>query len=86
MSNVFETAATNLGEHYADKLIQPYCGIVGSDADTAIFTKTYYDRVTSEKEFHEIEGASHVGLYDKPENIAQVVEIVDRFFRKHAAL
>lgn len=45
--------------------------------------KAYFDTVTSEKEFHEIQGASHVGLYDIPENIAQVVEIVDTFFKKH---
>ena len=82
-TTVFETAATNLGEHYADKLLQPYCGIVGSEADTAINTRAYFDNVTSEKEFHEIPGASHVGLYDIPENIAQVVDIVDAFFKRH---
>lgn len=86
LSTVDETAVLNLGEQYADKMIQPYCGIVGSEADTAICTKIYFDNVTSEKEFHEIQGASHVGLYDIPENIAQVVEIVDTFFRKHRAL
>lgn len=86
ISTVDETSATNLGEHYADKMIQPYCGIVGSKADTAICTKVYFDKVTSEKEFHEIEGASHVGLYDVPENIEQVVEIIDTFFKKHGAI
>lgn len=86
LSTVDETALVNLGEHYADKVIQPYCGIVGSEAETAIFTRMYFDRVTSEKEYHEIKGASHVGLYDIPENITQVVEIVDTFFRKHGEL
>ncbi|BBM84248.1 alpha/beta hydrolase [Candidatus Uabimicrobium amorphum] len=84
ISTVFETAAVNLGEHYADKLIQPYCGIVGAEADTAICTKAYFDKVTSAKEYHEIEGASHVGLYDVPENIEKVVEIIDTFFQKHS--
>lgn len=67
-------------------MIQPSYGIVGSEAETAICTKLYFDRVTSEKEFHEIEGASHVALYDKPEFIEQVVEIVDSFFQKQSQL
>ncbi|WP_299405917.1 alpha/beta hydrolase [Acaryochloris sp. IP29b_bin.148] len=83
LADIDETAAFNLGEHYADKLLQPFCGIVGETAETAICTKAYHDRVTSEKEYHEIPGASHVGLYDIPENIAQVVDIVDGFFKKH---
>ncbi len=86
LSTVDETAPLNLGEQYADKMLQPYCGIVGSEADTAICTKVYFDKVTSEKEYHEIQGASHVGLYDKPNNISQVVEIVDAFFQKHGEL
>ncbi|MEM1224024.1 MAG: hypothetical protein AAGH40_14845 [Verrucomicrobiota bacterium] len=83
LADIDETTVLNLGEHYADKLVQPFCGIVGSEAETAICTKAYYDRVTSEKEYHEIPGASHVGLYDIPENIAQVVDIVDGFFKKY---
>lgn len=83
LSTVDETALVNLGEQYADKMIQPYCGIVGSEAETAVCTRAYFDRVTSEKEYHEIEGASHVGLYDVEEHIAQVVGIVDTFFQKH---
>ncbi|WOO40577.1 alpha/beta hydrolase [Rubellicoccus peritrichatus] len=86
ISTVFETAAINPGEHYADKMIQPYCGIVGSEADTAICTKAFFDKVTSEKEYHEIKGASHVGLYDIPENINKVVEIIDTFFKKHGTI
>lgn len=84
LSNVDESASLNLGEHYADRMLQPYCAIVGSEAGTAICSKMYFDRVTSEKEFHEIPGASHVGLYDVPEHMARVVEIVDTFFRKHS--
>lgn len=83
LSNVNESGLLNLGEQYADKLLQPYCAIVGSEARTAICTKGFYDKVTSEKEYHEIEGASHVGLYDKPEYIEQVVNIIDAFFEKH---
>ncbi len=73
----------NPGEHYAEKLLQPYRGIFDSEAGTAVFSKAYYDRVTSEKEFHEIEGASQLGLYDILEYISQAVGIVYTFFRKH---
>ncbi|MEM7122490.1 MAG: alpha/beta hydrolase [Pseudomonadota bacterium] len=86
LSTVDETALVNLGEQYADKMIQPYCGIVGSQAETGICTKVYFDKVTSEKEFHEIEGASHVALYDQADYIGEVVEIVDVFFKKHGEL
>ena len=83
LATVNETAVLNLGEQYADKFIQPYCGIVGSKAETAVCTKVFYDRVTSEKEFHEIDGASHVDLYDKMEFVDQVVDKVVAFFNKH---
>ena len=86
LSTVDETAMVNLGEHYADKMLQPYCGIIGSEAETGIFTRNYYEKVTSEKELHVIEGASHVGLYDVPENVTQVANLADTFFQKHGAL
>ena len=83
LANVDESAILNLGEHYADKMIQPFVGIVGSEAETAPFTKTYYDKVTSEKEYHVVEGASHVSLYDNPEHVDQAVNIITDFFSKH---
>ena len=84
LSSVNETAVLNLGEHYADKFIQPYCGIVGANADTRIATEVFYERVTSDKEFHEIPGASHVDLYDKPEYVDQVVDKLVGFYNKHS--
>ena len=83
LSNVNESGLLNLGEQYADKMLQPYCAIVGSEAETAICTKLFYDKVTSKKEYHEIDGASHVDLYDKVEFIDQVVDKVVAFFHKH---
>lgn len=83
MSHVNETAVLNLGEHYADKIIQPYCAIVGELAETRICTDAFYAKVTAEKELHEIAGASHVALYDKPEYVKQVADIVTTFFAKH---
>lgn len=85
MSHANETAVLNLGEHYADKIVQPYCGIVGELAETRICTDAFYAKVTAEKELHEIAGASHVALYDKPEYVKQVADIVTTFFGKHTS-
>ncbi|MEM7158582.1 MAG: dienelactone hydrolase family protein [Myxococcota bacterium] len=85
LSTINETAVLNLGEHYADKFVQPYCGIVGSAADTKIATQVFFDKVTSDKEFHEIEGATHVDLYDKDVYVDQVVGKLVAFFDKHSA-
>lgn len=84
LASVNETALLNLGEHYADKFVQPYCGIVGEIAATRIATEAFYEKVTSDKEFHEIPGATHVGLYDRPEHVAQVVEKLVAFYEKHS--
>lgn len=83
LASVNETAVLNLGEHYADKFIQPYCGIVGEKADTRIATEAFYEKYKSTKEFHEIPGASHVALYDKPEYVDQVVTKLVNFYTKH---
>ena len=86
VASLYETASLNLGEQYADKLLQPYMGIVGAKAETAFATKMFYDKVTSEgKEYHEIEGASHVDLYDKDVYIDKAVEKIVSFFNKHSS-
>lgn len=85
LSNVNESGVLNLGQHYADKLIQPYCAVVGELADTRVCTEMFYEKVTSDKEFHEVPGASHVDLYDKPEYVKQVADIVTTFYAKHSA-
>lgn len=83
MSSVNETALLNLGEHYADKFVQPYCGIVGENADTRIATEVFYEKVTSPKELHKIPGATHVSLYDHPDQIQQVVDKLTAFYSTH---
>lgn len=85
IASVNETTLFNPGEQYADKMVQPYCGIFGENAATKICTQAFFERVTSEKELHEIKGASHVELYDKPEYIDQVIEKVVTFFNKHSS-
>ena len=34
-------------------------------------------------EYHVIEGASHVSIYDNPEQVDQAVSIITDFLRKH---
>ncbi|MES0810146.1 alpha/beta hydrolase [Roseibium sp. SCPC15] len=76
---------------YASYIYTPFMGIVGSKAMdpasgmlcTGPLTETFVDRASEPKEFVEIEGASHVDLYDKPEFVTQAVEAMDGFFKKH---
>ncbi|MEM1205630.1 MAG: alpha/beta hydrolase [Acidobacteriota bacterium] len=84
LPSVNESGLLNLGEHYADKILQPYCAIVGEKAVTRIGTEAYYEKVTSPKELHVIPGATHVGLYDIPENLDQVVTKVIAFYGRHS--
>lgn len=85
LASINETALLNLGEHYADKILQPYCGIIGANADTRIATEVFYDKVTAEKEFHEIAGASHVDLYDVEKYVDEVAQVLVAFYDKHSS-
>ena len=82
LANIYESATVNIGEQYADKMLQPYIGIVGEKAETAFATKAFYDKVASEKEYVVIDGASHVDLYDKAEYVDQAINQIAQFFAK----
>ncbi|TKB55490.1 alpha/beta hydrolase [Ferrimonas aestuarii] len=81
LSNIYETVVYNIGERYADKMLQPYIGIVGGNADTAPFTELFYDKVASHKQLHRVAGASHVDLYDVEPYVTEAVEQIDQFFK-----
>lgn len=68
---------------YAPFLYTPYIGIVGENAETAALTKMFFDKASEPKEFVEIEGASHVSLYDIPKDVNRAIDAMDTFFRKH---
>ncbi len=78
---------------YAPYIYTPFLGIVGSKAmdpaagplATGPLTKTFVDLASEPKEFVQIEGASHVDLYDKDEFVAQAVASMDEFFQAHGA-
>lgn len=59
---------------------RPLLFIVGSRADTRYFSEDGFARAKEPKELYEIEGASHIDLYDKPEFVSQVVAKLADFF------
>lgn len=66
----------------APYLYTPYLGIYGEKAlqDTGPLTVAFYEAASEPKELYEVEGASHVSLYDIDEDVARM----DEFFQKHA--
>lgn len=71
--------------YFAHHLYTPYMGIYGERAlaDTAPMTVAFFEKATEPKELVEIAGASHVSLYDIPEDVDRAVSAMDGFFRKH---
>lgn len=77
--------------NYAPYLYTSYLGIVGSKSldpasgalATGPLTRTFFDLASEPKEFIEIDGASHVDLYDREQFVTQAVDAMDRFFERH---
>lgn len=77
---------------YASVIYTPYIGIVGEKANnpasgrtaTGPLTVQFHEKASEPKELVEIKGASHVSLYDIPEDVTRAVEAMDVFFKKHA--
>lgn len=77
------TSATALAPY----LYTPYLGIYGEHAmqDTGPLTVAFYEAASEPKELYEVEGASHVSLYDIDEDVDRAVARMDEFFQKHTA-
>lgn len=79
---------------YAPYLYTPYIGIVGAKAmdptyaqlATGPLTKNFFDQASEPKQFVEIEGASHVDLYDKVPFVANAIVAMDDFFKQHGGI
>lgn len=71
--------------NYADVIYTPFMGIYGEKAmsDTAPLTISFHEKASDPKELVEIKGASHVSLYDVPEDVNRAVDAMDAFFKKH---
>lgn len=59
---------------------RPILLIVGSKADTIYFSQNAYNMANEPKELYQIEGATHVDLYDKMEYVGPAVEKLNTFF------
>lgn len=64
-------------------LKQPMLLVVGSKADTKVYSEQAYGLSKGPKELFEIEGATHIALYDKYEYVDQVVTKLESFFGSH---
>jgi fermentation-respiration switch protein FrsA (DUF1100 family) len=62
---------------------RPLLLIVGSNADSRYFSDDAYKRANQPKELFEVQGASHIDMYDKPEYVLQAVKKLSEFFGKH---
>lgn len=70
---------------YAPYLYTPFMGITGTKAETAPLTRMFYEKASEPKELVEVEGASHVALYDIPEHVNRAIDAMDGFFKKHGS-
>ena len=61
---------------------RPYLAIAGKKALTNGLSKKAYERANEPKELYEIDGASHVGLYDLDKYVNQAVKKLDEFYSK----
>ena len=83
LANIYESVTINIGEQYADRMIQPFLGVVGEKAETAPSTKQFFDKVTSEKAYFVVPGASHVDLYDVDEYVSAAANKISEFFDRY---
>ncbi|KAL7941434.1 dienelactone hydrolase [Trichoderma barbatum] len=75
------------GFKYVDKISpQPILMIVGTKADTKWMAEEAYSRAKEPKELHWIKGATHVGLYDKPEYVTPAVARLISYFQQHLGI
>ncbi|CAM1343377.1 alpha/beta hydrolase [Tenacibaculum amylolyticum] len=72
----------SIGEHYADKIVQPTLVVYGKDAPTAICSTAFIDKLTNEHEVLAVPEFGHVDFYYKPEAVKVSTDAVAAFFNK----
>lgn len=73
------SASSQIGTY----LTQPMLLIVGTEADTRGYSDQFYSLSNGPKELFEVEGATHIAMYDIPEYIGQAVPKLTDFFGKN---
>ena len=86
---LMEVAPLTSGLALAPYLYTPYLGIYGEkalagDIPTAQLTIDFYEAASEPKELYEVEGATHVSLYDIDKDVDQAIAKMDEFFTKHS--
>ncbi|KAH0489431.1 hypothetical protein TgHK011_009860 [Trichoderma gracile] len=75
------------GFQYVDKISpRPILMVVGTEADTKWMAEDAIRRAKEPKELFWVEGATHVGLYDKPEYVTPAVARLIPYFQEHLAV
>lgn len=72
----------SLGEHYADKIVQPSLVIYSPKAFTVICSTQFIEKLTNEHEVITLEEFTHVDFYYKPEAVKISADNVAEFFYK----
>lgn len=72
----------SIGEHYADKIVQPSLIVYSPAAYTAICSTQFIDKLTNEHEVIAREEFTHVDFYHKPEAVKVATDAVAEFFNR----
>lgn len=72
----------SIGEHYADKIVQPSLIIYSTTAYTSICSTSFVDKLTCEHEVLALEEFGHVDFYYKPEAVKVSADAAAEFFNK----
>ena len=72
----------SIGEHYADKIVQPSLIVYSPTAFTAICSTQFIEKLTNEHEVIACEEFTHVDFYHKPEAIKVAADAAAEFFNK----
>lgn len=75
-------ALFSIGEHYADKIVQPTLVVYGTSASTAPCSTQFIDKLTNNPEVLAIDKFSHVDFYYKPEAVKVSADATAEFFNK----
>lgn len=72
----------SIGEHYADKIVQPSLTIYSKSAFTAICSTQFVEKLTNEHKELAFDEFTHVDFYHKPEAVKVSTDAVAEFFNK----
>ena len=72
----------SIGEHYANKIVQPSLIIYSPSAFTAICSTQFIEKLTNEHEVLTFDEFGHVDFYYKPEAVKASTDAVAEFFNK----